>query len=72
MLIFYIGIEFILLGSYAGSCCFLKKALIRHLQDNLDDWLDEQLENYLDDDYLVFDCPGTILNACLHALIIFY
>uniref|UniRef100_A0A0E0NUR4 GPN-loop GTPase 3 n=1 Tax=Oryza rufipogon TaxID=4529 RepID=A0A0E0NUR4_ORYRU len=28
--------------------------------DNLDDWLDEQLEGYLDDDYLVFDCPGQI------------
>uniref|UniRef100_A0A0E0P0F6 GPN-loop GTPase 3 n=1 Tax=Oryza rufipogon TaxID=4529 RepID=A0A0E0P0F6_ORYRU len=32
----------------------------RHLEDNLDDWLDEQLEGYLDDDYLVFDCPGQI------------
>ncbi|KAM3410982.1 hypothetical protein ACQJBY_002914 [Aegilops geniculata] len=34
--------------------------ILRHLEDNLDDWLDEQLENYLDDDYLVFDCPGQI------------
>lgn len=33
---------------------------MEHLEDNLDDWLDEQLENYLDDDYLVFDCPGQI------------
>lgn len=32
--------------------------LIRHLEDNLDDWLAEELDNYLDDDYLVFDCPG--------------
>ncbi|OAY76832.1 GPN-loop GTPase 3, partial [Ananas comosus] len=24
---------------------------------NLEDWLEEELENYLDDDYLVFDCP---------------
>lgn len=32
--------------------------LIRHLEDNLDDWLSEELDNYLDDDYLVFDCPG--------------
>uniref|UniRef100_A0A804MUR1 GPN-loop GTPase 3 n=1 Tax=Zea mays TaxID=4577 RepID=A0A804MUR1_MAIZE len=31
-----------------------------HLEDSLDDWFDEQLENYLDDDYLVFDCPGQI------------
>lgn len=33
---------------------------MEHLEDNLDDWLDEELENYLDDDYLVFDCPGQI------------
>nr|TKV91714.1 hypothetical protein SEVIR_9G115700v2 [Setaria viridis] len=33
---------------------------MEHLEDSLDDWLDEQLENYLDDDYLVFDCPGQI------------
>lgn len=31
----------------------------RHLEENLDDWLTEELDNYLDDDYLVFDCPGT-------------
>jgi hypothetical protein len=31
---------------------------MEYLQDNLDDWLSEQLENYIDDDYLVFDCPG--------------
>lgn len=30
-----------------------------HLEENLDDWLTEELDNYLDDDYLVFDCPGT-------------
>lgn len=30
------------------------------LQENLDDWLEEELDNYLDDDYLVFDCPGQI------------
>ncbi|KAK1317060.1 hypothetical protein QJS10_CPA05g02503 [Acorus calamus] len=29
----------------------------RMLEDNLDDWLAEELENYLDDEYLVFDCP---------------
>ncbi|KAA3458511.1 GPN-loop GTPase 3-like [Gossypium australe] len=32
--------------------------LFLHLEDNLDDWLNEELDNYLDDDYLVFDCPG--------------
>ncbi|KAE9463677.1 hypothetical protein C3L33_04412, partial [Rhododendron williamsianum] len=31
---------------------------IRHLEENLDDWLTEELDNYLDDDYLVFDCPN--------------
>uniref|UniRef100_A0A0C9S9Z0 GPN-loop GTPase 3 n=1 Tax=Wollemia nobilis TaxID=56998 RepID=A0A0C9S9Z0_9CONI len=33
---------------------------MEHLEENLDDWLAEQLEGYLDDDYLVFDCPGQI------------
>ncbi|KAL4614313.1 hypothetical protein ACB092_07G045300 [Castanea dentata] len=33
---------------------------MEHLEDNLDDWLTEELDNYLDDDYLVFDCPGQI------------
>lgn len=33
---------------------------MEHLQENLHDWLEEELENYLDDDYLVFDCPGQI------------
>lgn len=33
---------------------------MEHLEQNLDDWLAEQLEDYLDDDYLVFDCPGQI------------
>lgn len=32
--------------------------MIRDLEDNLDDWLAEELDNYMDDDYLVFDCPG--------------
>ncbi|KAF3440992.1 hypothetical protein FNV43_RR19278 [Rhamnella rubrinervis] len=26
----------------------------------MDDWLTEELDNYLDDDYLVFDCPEFI------------
>ncbi|KAB1226731.1 hypothetical protein CJ030_MR1G007874 [Morella rubra] len=35
-------------------------SMCRHLEDSLDDWLTEELDNYLDDDYLVFDCPGQI------------
>lgn len=38
-------------------------SMFRHLEDNLDDWLEEGLEDYLDDDYLVFDCPG--IHTCL-------
>lgn len=33
---------------------------MEHLEENLDDWLEDELQNYLDDDYLVFDCPGQI------------
>ncbi|PNW83992.1 hypothetical protein CHLRE_04g212650v5 [Chlamydomonas reinhardtii] len=33
---------------------------MEYLEDNLHDWLGEQLESYGDDDYLVFDCPGQI------------
>ncbi|CAA2985828.1 GPN-loop GTPase 3 isoform X3 [Olea europaea var. sylvestris] len=33
---------------------------MEHLEENLDDWLTEELDNYLDDDYIVFDCPGQI------------
>ncbi|XWS31146.1 hypothetical protein CRYUN_Cryun23aG0052400 [Craigia yunnanensis] len=33
---------------------------MEHLEENLDDWLTEELDNYLDDDYLVFDYPGQI------------
>ncbi|KAK4779058.1 hypothetical protein SAY86_006586 [Trapa natans] len=33
---------------------------MEHLGENLDDWLTEELENFLDDDYLIFDCPGQI------------
>ncbi|RVW57138.1 GPN-loop GTPase 3 [Vitis vinifera] len=31
---------------------------MEHLEENLDDWLTDELDNYLDDDYLVFDCPA--------------
>ncbi|KAF3439370.1 hypothetical protein FNV43_RR17647 [Rhamnella rubrinervis] len=33
---------------------------MEHLGENMDDWLTEELDNYLDDDYLVFDCSGQI------------
>ncbi|XP_076904641.1 GPN-loop GTPase 3-like [Bidens hawaiensis] len=33
---------------------------MEHLEENLDAWLDEELEHYMEDDYLVFDCPGQI------------
>lgn len=33
---------------------------MEHLEDSLNGWLDEELDNYLDDEYLVFDCPGQI------------
>ncbi|KAJ6329616.1 hypothetical protein OIU77_011147 [Salix suchowensis] len=33
---------------------------MEELEDNMDDWLTDELDNYLDDDYLVFDCPGQI------------
>ncbi|CAL5337679.1 unnamed protein product [Camellia sinensis] len=31
---------------------------MEHLEENLDEWLTEELDNFSDDDYLVFDCPG--------------
>lgn len=34
----------------------------------MDDWLSEQLEDYIDDDYLIFDCPGMFLNPTLNLL----
>ncbi|KAG9450595.1 hypothetical protein H6P81_010560 [Aristolochia fimbriata] len=33
---------------------------MEHLEENLDEWLADELENYMEDDYLVFDCPGQI------------
>lgn len=33
---------------------------MEYLEEELDDWLAEQLEPYGDDDYLLFDCPGQI------------
>ena len=31
----------------------------------MDDWLKEQLDEYQDDEYLVFDCPGERLDELL-------
>jgi hypothetical protein len=42
--------------------------LKRYLEDNMDGWLSEQLEDYIDDDYLIFDCPGMSLNPILNLL----
>lgn len=33
---------------------------MEELEDNMDDWLNEKLDDFMDDDYLVFDCPGQI------------
>lgn len=33
---------------------------MEYLEENLHEWLGEELESYGDDDYLVFDCPGQI------------
>lgn len=35
--------------------------MFRHLEESLDDWLEEELENFAEDDYIVFDCPGISL-----------
>jgi len=33
---------------------------MEYLEDNLHEWLGEQLQSYGEDDYLIFDCPGQI------------
>eukprot|EP00891_Asterochloris_glomerata_P001868 jgi/Astpho2/1868/e_gw1.00038.223.1_t len=33
---------------------------MEYMEDNLDDWLADELEAYGEDDYLIFDCPGQI------------
>ena len=35
-------------------------ACMEYLEENLDEWLGEELQSYTDDDYLIFDCPGQI------------
>lgn len=40
--------------------------MFRHLEESLDDWLEEELENFAEDDYIVFDCPGrSVPSACI-------
>ncbi|KAG2258764.1 hypothetical protein Bca4012_095775 [Brassica carinata] len=36
-----------------------------YLDDSLHDWVDEELDNYRDDDYLIFDCPGAYMTIPL-------
>lgn len=31
---------------------------MEEFEDNMDDWLNEKLDDFMDDDYLVFDCFG--------------
>ncbi|KAF3449125.1 hypothetical protein FNV43_RR09850 [Rhamnella rubrinervis] len=45
-------------GPIAPEIEWVLEGILRHLDENLDDWLAEELDNYLDDDYLVLDCPG--------------
>jgi len=33
---------------------------MEYMEDNLEEWLGEELEGYGEEDYLVFDCPGQI------------
>ena len=33
---------------------------MEYLEENIDEWLGEQLAGFGDDDYLIFDCPGQI------------
>lgn len=33
---------------------------MEYLEENLDEWLGEELSGFGDDDYLLFDCPGQI------------
>lgn len=33
---------------------------MEYLEENLESWLGEELSSFVDDDYLIFDCPGQI------------
>ena len=35
---------------------------MEYMEDNLEEWLGEELEGYGEEDYLVFDCPGETLG----------
>ena len=35
-------------------------ACMEYLEEEMDDWLGDQLQGYGEDDYLLFDCPGQI------------
>jgi GTPase SAR1 family protein len=38
---------------------------MEYLEENLEDWFSEQMEDYIDDDYLIFDCPGLFASTML-------
>jgi GTPase SAR1 family protein len=38
---------------------------MEYLEENLEDWFSEQMEDYIDDDYLIFDCPGSFASTML-------
>lgn len=57
-------VSFRFTGMRTCFCLMTLIFVIRHLEANLDDWLTEELDNYLDDDYLVFDCPGRYYLTC--------
>lgn len=37
---------------------------MEYLEDNLEEWLGQELEGYGEEDYLVFDCPGQVGQGC--------
>ena len=51
-----------LLSSQAPDVVFSRH--FRHLIKNLS-WLEEKLDDYADDDYVLFDCPGMMILSSL-------
>ena len=47
-----------MLSGMINSVIYGLNLMLRHLEENLDDWLTEELDNFMEDDYFVFDCPG--------------
>ena len=41
-------------------CCRGLLYCMEYLEENLDDWLGEELSGFGEDDYVLFDCPGQI------------